>query len=94
MLPFSFAGLGNLAASLFGSTRPSLPPTPAARPLGRAMGGAKRGRRQVHARDAGTEAGARFLHTRRLHPGASSSIRKLQRAFRIAGRSFTPGRGL
>ncbi|WAC26395.1 hypothetical protein [Ancylobacter sp. SL191] len=44
--------------------------------------------RKMHRRNAGVEAGANFLRTRRVHPGHSSSIRKLQRGFRIAGKDF------
>lgn len=39
-------------------------------------------------RDAGIEAADEFLAKRSRHPAAASSVRKLQRAFRIAGRQF------
>lgn len=34
-----------------------------------------------------------YLGKRTLQPDRASNLRKLQRAFRLAGRSFTPGRG-
>ncbi|MBB3771558.1 hypothetical protein FHS55_002157 [Angulomicrobium tetraedrale] len=46
--------------------------------------------RVPHPRNAGMAFGAAFLHARQLHPGASSSLRKLQRGFRIAGRAYEP----
>ncbi len=68
----------------------------AAGPLGRAVAARKADKpRAATARRTSpnyrrAESAAEFLAQRSLHPGHSSSLRKLQRAFRIAGQSFTP----
>lgn len=88
--PLAF--MGSVAAALLGTLGMGHRAVQA-RPLAPAPSQGKGRYRHHHPRNAGVFAGHAFLHRRDLHPGRSSSIRKLQRAFRIAGRSFTPGRG-
>lgn len=84
--------LAALAPGLFAASTPAAHHARAAfRQLGkRAASVGRRKTRLVHPRNAGYRAGAEFLAQRSLHPGHSSSLRKPQRAFRIAGQSFTP----
>lgn len=93
----ALSALGLAAAGLLlGRQKPEPAPQRAARPLGRAVTsrGADKPRAATARRTSPNyrraESAAEFLAQRSLHPGHSSSLRKLQRAFRIAGQSFTP----
>lgn len=73
------------------STHPAATSMPAARPLGQKVASRGRGKTRLAQPRRGNRLSATvYLGKRNLHPGRSSSLRKLQRAFRIAGQSFTP----
>lgn len=94
----ALSALGLAAAGLLLGRSTPEPAThrAAARPLGRTVATRKPDKpraataRRTSPHHRGVESAAEFLGKRSLHPGHSSSLRKLQRAFRIAGQSFTP----